>query len=79
MSLLPRHPHDRDKETNIILYEHPLDAYFRELRDRRRRELARRRLASIKAMQVGWLGLARLHRPGSVCRLLWATAGFDGR
>ncbi|GIM06763.1 hypothetical protein Vretimale_11029, partial [Volvox reticuliferus] len=42
----------KDKETNIMLDEHPLDAYFRELRDRRRRELARRRLATIKAMQA---------------------------
>ncbi|EFJ47851.1 hypothetical protein VOLCADRAFT_91473 [Volvox carteri f. nagariensis] len=42
----------RDKETDIVLDEHPLDAYFRELRDRRRRELARRRLAALKAMQA---------------------------
>ncbi|GLI60139.1 hypothetical protein VaNZ11_002211 [Volvox africanus] len=51
----------KDKETNIMLDEHPLDAYFRELRDRRRRELARRRLATIKAMQA----LRMLHRSGS--------------
>ncbi len=36
----------------MVLDEHPLDTYFRELRDRRRRELARRKLAALKATQV---------------------------
>eukprot|EP00198_Chlamydomonas_reinhardtii_P011925 XP_001701262.1 predicted protein [Chlamydomonas reinhardtii] len=53
----------RDARSGVVLDEHPLDQYFRELRDRRRRELARRRLAAIKAMQAR--AMQQLHRRGS--------------
>ncbi|KAG2425176.1 hypothetical protein HXX76_013930 [Chlamydomonas incerta] len=51
----------RDGRSGLVLDEHPLDQYFRELRDRRRRELARRRLAAVKAMQA----MQQLHRRSS--------------
>ena len=79
----------RDGSSGIILDEHPLDAYFRELRDRRRRELARRRLAALKAMQVGGGGGASGRAGGwgwgwvgelvQVCVCVWWVGGGGAR
>ncbi|KXZ47232.1 hypothetical protein GPECTOR_37g238 [Gonium pectorale] len=67
----------KDTKTGVILDEHPLDTYFRELRDRRRRELARRRLAAIKAMQA-MVGLHKRVSTAAVTKDGGAEGGAAG-